>query len=378
MLAATLAYAEHLVPDVATAEAVDTAMEARLRLGARAVRAGAGARRRRRASGGRLRDLKQDREPIVRNAAAALWDTGDGVACLEFTSHVNALDTDTMALIADAVGRVAADFRALVVHNEGEHFSVGANLGAVLLAANVAAWDALDLAVRAGQGAYAALERAPFPVVGAPSGRALGGGCEVLLHCDAIQAHVETYCGLVEVGVGVVPAWGGCTKLLARLAARTRLGGPMPPVVEAFETIGLAKVARSAHEARELGFLRADDRITPNRDRLLADARALALELADGYRPPEPVELTLPGPSGRAALMLAVDGLVLRGEASAHDRLVASHLATRADRRPRRRPAATGAGEGAARAGARRVPGPRAGPSRRCSAWSTSSRPAAP
>lgn len=327
VLAATLAYAEHLVPAVATAEAVDTAMEAGYGWArgpfALAGRPPAPTRVR-----GRLRDLRQDREPVARNAAAALWDTGDGVACLEFTSHVNALDTDTMALIVDAVGRVAADFRALVVHNEGEHFSVGANLGAVLLAANVAAWDALDLAVRAGQGAYAALERAPFPVVGAPSGRALGGGCEVLLHCDAIQAHVETYCGLVEVGVGVVPAWGGCTKLLARLAARTRLGGPLPPVVEAFETIGLAKVARSAHEARELGFLREGDGITMNRDRVLGDARALALELADGYRPPDPVELPLPGRSGYAALMLAVDALVLRGAASAHDRLVASHLAT--------------------------------------------------
>ena len=166
------------------------------------------------------------------------------------------------------------------------------------------------------------------PVVAAPSGLALGGGCEVLLHADAIQAHVESYVGLVEAGVGLIPGWGGCTAMLARYAADPRRPrGPMPPVAAAFETIGLAKVAKSAFEARELGFLRAGDGITFNRDRLLADAKARALALAEDYTPPEPAELILPGPSGRASLDFALRDLKAKGLATPHDEVVAGALA---------------------------------------------------
>ncbi len=165
-------------------------------------------------------------------------------------------------------------------------------------------------------------------MVAAPSGLALGGGCEILLHADAVQAHAESYVGLVEAGVGLIPGWGGCTELLSRLAADPkRPKGPMPPVAEAFETIGLAKVARSAFEARELGFLRPQDGITFNRERLLAEAKAKALELAEGYAPPEPVELSLPGPSGKAALAFALKDLRLKGVATEHDMVVAGELA---------------------------------------------------
>ena len=170
---------------------------------------------------------------------------------------------------------------------------------------------------------------APFPVVGAPSGMALGGGCEILLHCAAIEAHAESYIGLVETGVGLVPSWGGCKELLLRWwTTRGRPGGPMPPVIQAFETISLAKVSRSAAEARDLKFLRRGDGITMNRERLLAAAKARALALVPGYKPPEPHELRLPGPTGRAALQLAVDGFVLQGKATAHDRVVALALAS--------------------------------------------------
>ncbi len=140
-------------------------------------------------------------------------------------------------------------------------------------------------------------------MVGAPSGRCLGGGCEVLLHCDAVQAHTETYMGLVEMGVGLLPAWGGCKELLIR-GAESAAGGPMPAAAMAFELIATATVSGSAQHAKQLGYLRASDRITPNRDRLLADARAFALELADGYRPPEPRMLTIAGRSGAATLEL--------------------------------------------------------------------------
>jgi len=277
-----------------------------------------------------LADVKRAARPLTRNASAALWDLGDGVTCLEFTSRMNTLDEQTMALLAEALAITASDHRAMVVYNEGENFSVGANLGFVLFAANIGLWGQIEGAVKAGQDAYRAIKYAPIPVVAAPAGMALGGGCEILLHAHAVQAHAETYCGLVEAGVGIVPAWGGCKEMLLRAVAdRKRPGGPMPAVNRVFETIALAKVARSAKEAKALGYLRADDGITMNRDRLLADAKARALALAEDFTPRQPARpIRLPGPSARTALMLAVDGLAKRGLATAHDRVVAEGLAT--------------------------------------------------
>jgi 3-hydroxyacyl-CoA dehydrogenase len=219
-------------------------------------------------------------------------------------------------------------FKALVIHNEGEQFSVGANIGLALFAANIAAWGEIEGLIEQGQKAMRSLRDAPFPVVGAPSGMALGGGCEILLHCDAVQAHAETYVGLVEVGIGLIPGWGGCTTLLRRWAENPRAPkGPMPPVAKAFEMISTAQVAKSAFEAKEMLLLRPTDGITFNRDRLLADAKAKALELASSYTPPKPVELCLPGPTARAALDLAVQGFRATGKATAHDAVVAGELA---------------------------------------------------
>ncbi len=275
-----------------------------------------------------LADLRRLAKPLERNGSASLWDLGDGVLCVEFHTKMNAIDPEIFAMLRTAIGRVADGHRALVIYNEGEQFSAGANLGLAMFAANVAAWDQIEALVREGQETYLALKRAPFPVVAAPSGLALGGACELLLHCDAVQAHAESYVGLVEVGVGVIPAWGGCKELLLRHQdAARRAGGPMPPVAQAFETISLARVATSAAEARELGFVAADDGITMNRDRLLADAKARALELVDGYLPPEPATLTLPGPSGKAALDMAVHGFRLQGKATDHDVVVGDVLA---------------------------------------------------
>jgi 3-hydroxyacyl-CoA dehydrogenase len=157
---------------------------------------------------------------------------------------------------------------------------------------------------------------------------ALGGGCEICLHAAAIQAHAESYMGLVEVGVGLIPGWGGCKELITRAVTQTkRAGGPMPPVAQVFEAISTAKVATSAAEARDLLILREGDGVTMNRRRLLADAKAKALEMARNYKPPQPVEINLPGASGRAALSMAVDGFYLQGKATAHDRLVSSYVA---------------------------------------------------
>jgi 3-hydroxyacyl-CoA dehydrogenase len=272
--------------------------------------------------------VKRATEAVAGNASASLWDLGDGVLCLEFHGKMNAIDPDVMAMVRTAVLRVGQQHRALVIHNEGSQFSVGANLGLALFAANTAAWDQIDAIVREGQEAYAALKHAPFPVVGAPSGMALGGGCEVLLHCDAVVAHAETYMGLVETGVGLVPAWGGCKEMLLRWwRAPGRPGGPMPPVSKVFETVSMATVAKSAEQARDLLFLRPEDEIVMNRDRVLAAAKARALALAQDYAPPEAVSVSLPGPAGAAALDMAVDGFAKVGKATRHDRVVAAALA---------------------------------------------------
>jgi len=275
-----------------------------------------------------LEDVKRQSEPVARNGSASLWDIGDGVACLEFHSKMNALDGDSLDLIDKAIGIVAKDFKALVIYNEGSNFSVGANIGLALFAANVAVWPMVEDLVAKGQKIYRKLKHAPFPVVAAPSGMALGGGCEVCLNADAVQAHAETYIGLVEVGVGVIPAWTGSTELLTRwVQNRKRPSGPMPPLAQTFETIGMAKVAKSAFEAKELLFLRAGDAITMNRDRLLADAKAKALALVEDYQPPQDEPIALPGPSGRIALEMAVDALRLKGVATPHDEVVAKRLA---------------------------------------------------
>ncbi|WP_119301522.1 3-hydroxyacyl-CoA dehydrogenase/enoyl-CoA hydratase family protein [Dongia deserti] len=276
-----------------------------------------------------LSDIKLISKPILKNISASLWDIGDGVACLEFHSKMNALDSDSLGLMKQALDHVGKKMKALVIHNEAENFSVGANVGLALFAANVGLWPMIDDLIGQGQAVMKAMKYAPFPVVAAPSGMALGGGCETVLHASAVQAHAETYIGLVEVGVGVIPGWGGCKEMLIRAQPGPKdPKGPMPPVAVAFETISLAKVAKSAAEAKELKFLRTSDGITMNRDRLLADAKARALKmLADGYQPPKPAELRLPGPTGKTGLNLVVHGFALQGKALAHDVTVSDALA---------------------------------------------------
>jgi 3-hydroxyacyl-CoA dehydrogenase len=275
-----------------------------------------------------LADIKLGTQPIASNGSASLWDVGDGVACLEFHSKMNAIDPDIVAMIRQAVQIVPAAYKGLVIYNEGANFSVGANLGLVMFAANTAAWDDIEATVRAGQEAFKALKHAPFPVLGAPSGMALGGGCEVLLHCDAVQAHAETYMGLVEVGVGLIPGWGGCKELLLRWwDDGRRPGGPMPVVSKVFETISMASVSTSAADARRYLFLRQGDAITMNRDRVLADAKARVLELAEDYVAPIPPEPSLPGPTAKTALQMAVDGFHKLGKASDYDTVIADALA---------------------------------------------------
>lgn len=275
-----------------------------------------------------LEDIKRTREPLLKNGSAALWDIGDGVACFEFTSKMNTVDADIMGLLAKATKLVARDFKAMVIYNEGPAFSAGANLGLALFAVNIAAWPILEQMIMEGQAVYKGLKYAPFPVVGAPSGLALGGGCEILLHCDALQAHAESYIGLVECGVGLIPAWGGCKEMLHRWSTLGKLPkGPMPAVAKVFEMISTATVAKSAAEAKEMLFLRPTDGITMNRYRLLADAKAKALELARDYAPPKEPEFVLPGESAAVAMNLAAESFHRRGLATKHDVVVSGALA---------------------------------------------------
>ncbi len=275
-----------------------------------------------------LADIKRRRKPLAKNLSASLWDIGDGVLCLEFHSKMNSLNPFILSMIETAIDLVPKGYRGLVIYNEASNFSVGANIGLLLVAMKLRAWFAVRYLVRRGQNVYKALKHAPFPVVGAPAGMALGGGCEILLHCDAVQAHAETYTGLVEVGVGVVPGWGGCKEMLLRWSNNPdRRGGPMPPVIKVFEIIGMAAVAKSAVEARDLLILRPEDGITMNRDRLLADAKAKVLALAEGYGAPEAREIPLPGKTALTAMSMVVDGFRLSGKATPHDVTVGKALA---------------------------------------------------
>ncbi len=274
-------------------------------------------------------DLKRRGKPLNRNGSASIWDMGDGVLLVEYHTKMNAMDPMNMEMLLNAIDLAeSGDWKGVVIGNDASNFCAGANLGLALFAANLAAWKELEDFISLGQDTYQAVKYAEVPVVAASAGMCLGGGAEILMHCDAVQAHAESYIGLVEVGVGIVPAWGGCKELLGRLRSfDIASGGPMGPVMQAFETIGTAQVAKSAEQARSLGLLGPNDRITMNRDRLLSDAKARVLEMFRGYTPPEPHSYQLPGPTGKAALQLAVNDLALSGRATPHDVIVASELA---------------------------------------------------
>lgn len=282
-----------------------------------------------------LSDVKRAAKPVEKNGSASLWDLGDGALCLEFHTKMNAIDPNVLemiqkavALVTESVNARSGRWKGLVVYNESENFSVGANLGLALFAINIAMYPAIENMVKQGHEAYQALRFAPFPTVAAPSGLTLGGACELTMHCSAVQAHAETYIGLVETGVGLLPSWGGCAQMLGRaVTAKKRFGGPIPPISHVFETLSMAKVSTSALEGQELGFLRSSDGITMNRDRLLHDAKQRVLDLAKDYKPPEPWSFNLPGATGRAALNLAIEGFRLLGKALPHDVTVAKSLA---------------------------------------------------
>ena len=293
-----------------------------------------------------LADKKRGKKPVAQNPSASIWDLGDGIACLEYHSKMNSVDLQTIEMLSNSVEIVKKDFKGLVIGNDADNFCVGANLGMALFLANIGSLKMIEKLIDDGQAAYMGLKYAPFPVVTAVSGMALGGGCEILLHSDAVQAHIETYTGLVEVGVGVLPGWGGCKEMLIRnINKRNDQGGiaafgrafewlrpikwanTMPAIRDSFMQIAMAKVAKSAEEAKDMLILNDKSRITMNRNRLLPDAKNLCLELSKEYKIPEEEKLRLPGKSGRAALYMGINDFVKSGKATPHDEIVSKAVA---------------------------------------------------
>jgi 3-hydroxyacyl-CoA dehydrogenase len=272
---------------------------------------------------------------VKSNDSASLVDIGDGVACLEFHTKMNSIDEGIIEMMRYAVEEGQKQFRALVINNDAPDFSAGANLFLVLMGSRQGEWKMIENAINGLQQAHQLLKYSPIPVVIAPAGRALGGGCEIILHGHHVRAHAESYIGLVEVGVGLVPAGGGCKEMLLRHGASLadqkagKTGGSFTPARKAFETIAVATVSTSATEAQGLRFLRKTDAITINRDLLLRDAKADALRLADSgqWSVAEPPLLLLPGAGARLVLEQQIDNLLLAGKISQHDAIVAGELA---------------------------------------------------
>lgn len=276
------------------------------------------------------------------NDGASILDLGDGVLNVEFHSKMNAIDADIGQMMNDALDLVeSGSYAGLVIFNDAPNFSVGANLMLLWMEAQQKNWAGIEDLVKNFQNVVMRLRYSKKPVVCAPSGMALGGGCEVTLGCDAVRAHAETYIGLVEVGAGLIPGGGGNKNLLLNIEANLLEkgahgwagksdGGPFPKVQKAFECIGFAKVATSALEAQKLGYLPGQKRsqISLSRDQLLFDAKQDVLALAKTYKQPTPREdILVPGAGGKMAMVAAIRGYRLQGVISEHDELIATKLA---------------------------------------------------
>ncbi len=275
--------------------------------------------------------LRKGSGPVLKNDGAEAWDLGDGVLALTFKTKANSIDNDVIQLIHDSVAKAETDFRALVVANQGEHFCVGANLFLVAMAAGQQQWDALRSIIRGFQLACQRMKYATVPVVAAPDGMTLGGGLEVCLGAGAVQAAAETYAGLVEVAVGLIPGGGGNMNLLWRAFESVPEGTAADPyaiVTQVFKNVALARVATSAEEAKASGYFRQESGVSFDRARLLAEAKSRAIGLSEsGHHPPAPRAYVLPGDSGIATLKMMIGTLVAAGQASEHDAKIATRLA---------------------------------------------------
>ena len=278
-----------------------------------------------------LAELRTGASPVFENRGAEAWDLGDGVLGLTFKTKANSIDDTVVEGIVESVGIAERDFRGLLIFNEGEHFCVGANLFAVVMAAQQQAWDQLRGTVSAFQSSLQRVKYSTIPVVAAPFGMTVGGGLEICLAADAVQASAETYSGLVEVGVGLIPGGAGNLNMLWQALEKIPDGtdvDALPYVSRVFQNIAMARVATSAGEAQEFGYFRHTDGISFDKARLLTEAKARVIGMADaGYHPPPPRAFRLPGESGIATLGMMLDTMVAGGFASEHDAFIAGKLA---------------------------------------------------
>jgi 3-hydroxyacyl-CoA dehydrogenase len=278
-----------------------------------------------------LQSLKDEGKLIAKNDGASLIDMGDGIVNLEFHTKMNALDQDIFDMFTLALDKVEADFDGMVIGNEADNFSAGANLFLIVMLAQQEQWGDLQAAVQGLQQVNMRMRYFPKPVVVAPAGLTLGGGTEVTMHASRVVAAAELYTGLVEVGVGVIPAGGGTKEMVRRVLGppmRTENTEPLPFIEQLFMQIGTAKVATSAEEARQFGILGPADRIVMNRDHHMAEAKREARHMADaGYVPPAPEKLYAAGRDLLAALDL---GIYMFGQGSyitEYDEVVGRKLA---------------------------------------------------
>jgi 3-hydroxyacyl-CoA dehydrogenase len=278
-----------------------------------------------------LPQMRRGGAPVIKNDGAEAWDLGDGVLGVTFKTKANSIDPDTIQMLHDATARAEKDFRGMLVFNEGEFFCVGANLFMVVMAASNKAWDQIGTMVKGYQDATQRMKYARVPIVAAPYNMTLGGGLELCFACSEVQAAAETYSGLVEVGVGLIPGGAGTLNMLWRAFEGIPEGMQVDPyavVTQVFKNIALAKVATSAEEAKAFGYFRRNDGVSFDRARQLAEAKARVIGLASsGYHPPAPKTHVLPGESGIATLKMMVGTLVDSGYASEHDGKIATKLA---------------------------------------------------
>jgi 3-hydroxyacyl-CoA dehydrogenase len=273
----------------------------------------------------------KDQKVISQNAGATLYDMGDGVAGVEFHTKMNALDDDIFNIVSEALDSAEKDFDGLVIGNEADNFSAGANLFMVVVASQQGMWDTLDEAIRKLQNLNMRMRYFPKPVVVAPSGLALGGGCEVTMHASRVVAAGELYIGLVEVGAGVIPAGGGTKEIMRRVLnppMKTENAEVLAFLQRAFIQIGQAKVATSAEEARQMGILGSGDRVVMNREHLLTDAKKEVLHMvATGYTPPAPEKIYAAGRDMLGAVQVGAFMFKAGGYISEYDEQVARKLA---------------------------------------------------
>ncbi len=280
----------------------------------------------------RIEHFRRGEKKIKTSMGATLWDMGDDIMCVEFHTKMNAIDDDIIKMLNTAIDEAEKNFKGIVIGNDGkEAYSAGANIGALLMGAKMGAWDMVENMVGGFQKVNQRLRYSSIPVVTAPGGLALGGGCEVTMAGNAVQAKAETYIGLVEVGVGLIPGGGGNLQVLRNLYGRYALDKDVdafPFIKKAFLTIGMADMAYSAEQAIEKGFLNPTDGISMNGDFALYDAKQRALGMYEaGFRPPRATKFLLPGKNGKSTIDMLLWDMEVNKQVSAHDRLIGSKLA---------------------------------------------------